>query len=104
MLLMNIFQLLKKLHIIKSYKLNYNENNYHNNNLNNHNFKNHNNNRTNKNENKQKKHSIHLVVEANINGKANAESNEINRNDDKRAKNIANSFFYYIMCIIVCII
>jgi hypothetical protein len=43
-------------------------------------------------------------VEANINGKANAESNEINRNDDKRAKNIANSFFYYIMCIIVCII
>lgn len=52
MLLMNMFQLLKKFHITKSYKLNYdeNENNYHNNNLNNHNLKNHNNNRTKKNE------------------------------------------------------
>ncbi len=98
-----MFQLKKKMTIMKLSKINWlSYNKKYETNENNHNCNNHTNN--NNNENKQKKQYIHLAVEANINGKANAESNEINRND-KGVKNIADSFFTTsIMCIIICII
>jgi hypothetical protein len=42
-------------------------------------------------------------VEANVNDEANDEGNEINRNDDKRAKNIVNSFVITSSCICICV-